>query len=183
MKGNFDGWRSSKASTSRGKEIGVRFPFRTIPQPEYKRLHYIGTVKLPRNNFLKYMRIVTKSTAIKLGAAAIASIAIFQAVISFGCHQESLYNYLMTMIFVAVPMMPALFTLKSRNPLYAVGASIFFAPWLIYVYYSSCVNPEASGGASMIYIAVLLWGLPTTLIGIVISSYVLNSLKITVSET
>jgi hypothetical protein len=129
------------------------------------------------------MRIVPKSTAIKLGVAAIASIAIFQAVISFGCHHESLYNYLMTMIFVAIPMMPAIFTVKSRNPLYAVGASAFFAPWLIYVYYSSCISPAASGGASMIYVAVLLWGIPTTLIGIVISSYVLNSLKITVSET
>ena len=32
---SFDGWLSSEASTSRGKEIGVRFQFRTIPSPEH----------------------------------------------------------------------------------------------------------------------------------------------------
>lgn len=83
--------------------------------------------------------------------------------------------------FVAPALLVAIIALFTRNPLRAVGACLCFAPWLLFAYYTDCVRPYAGGGASMIYVAVLFWGLPSAFLGAIAAGPVLRYLGIEVT--
>ena len=85
-------------------------------------------------------------------------------------------------MFIAVPMLPAIISLKTKNPLRAVGGSLLFAPWLVFAYYTDCVRPYAGGGASMIYLAVIFWGLLSAAIGTALTGPVLTLFGVSVNE-
>ncbi|MDQ8020484.1 MAG: hypothetical protein REI94_01495, partial [Moraxellaceae bacterium] len=70
----------------------------------------------------------------------------------------------------------------TANPLRAVGACLLFAPWLVFAYYTDCVQPYQGGGASMIYVAVLLWGSLSSLAGAVLSGPLMRLLGIRVEK-
>ena len=67
-------------------------------------------------------------------------------------------------VFLLLPLAPALVSLVTSNPLRAVGACALLAPWLVFAYYTDCVRPYSGGGASMVYVAVLLWGTPSAIL-------------------
>lgn len=117
------------------------------------------------------------------GLLAIAVVAGLQAFNSVACYQHDLGTYLKTLGFIAIPMLPAFVGLLTSNPLRAVGASAFFAPWLMLAYYTDCVRPYIGGGASMIYVAVVLWGLPTAAVGAILSGTLFNWLGVRVRQS
>jgi hypothetical protein len=59
---------------------------------------------------------------------------------------------------------------------------MLFAPWLLLAYYTDCVRPYSGGGASMIYVAVFMWGTVTSLIGALITSSVTKGAGIEVTD-
>jgi hypothetical protein len=85
-----------------------------------------------------------------------------------------------TVMFLGAPLLPALVSLAFPNPLRAVGACALFAPWLLLAYYTDCIRPYSGGGASMIYVAVLLWGTPSAIIGALVTGPVIRGLGIEV---
>ena len=107
---------------------------------------------------------------------------LLQAFNSFACYGHDLRGYLGALGFVAIPLLPAVFALFTKNPFRAVGAALLFAPWLLFAYYTDCVRPYQGGGASMIYVAVLMYGLPCALIGALLAGPVLRGLGITIAE-
>ena len=82
--------------------------------------------------------------------------------------------------FVAIPLVPALLALPSANPVRAVGACLLFAPWLAYAYYIDCIRPYTGGGASMVYVLVVMGGLPSSIIGALATGPVMRLLGIEV---
>lgn len=101
-----------------------------------------------------------------IGVAAVAAVLAQQAFSSFPCYHHALLDYLGAVgIFLLVPLLPALISLLTANPLRAVGACLLLSPWLWFAYYTDCVAPDAGGGASLVYVAVLLWGTPCALLG------------------
>jgi hypothetical protein len=64
----------------------------------------------------------------------------------------------------------------------AVGACVLFAPWLMLAYYTDCVQPYTGGGASMIYVAVLIWGTVTSLLGALITHFVTRRAGIEITD-
>ena len=104
-----------------------------------------------------------------------------QAFNSFSCYGHDMPAYLRALGFVAIPMAPALVAVITKNPLRAVAASLLFAPWLLFAYYTDCVRPYQGGGASMIYVAVVMYGLPCTLLGALFAGPALKGLGITTS--
>lgn len=113
------------------------------------------------------MRPLSHRISLFAGIVAIVLVCLLQAFNSFACYRQSLLEYLVALaIFVGIPMAPALAALKSRHPVRAVGGSLLFAPWLGVAYYADCVETYTGGGASMIYAAVVLWGLPSCLVGV-----------------
>jgi hypothetical protein len=122
------------------------------------------------------MRDLPRRTSLKLVVGAFLAVAGLQAFNSFACYGHGLERYLESLGFVALPLLPAILAAFSREPLRAVGGCLLFSPWLFFAYYTDCVRPYAGGGASMIYVAVMLWGLPTTLLGVFIAPTVLRTL-------
>ena len=119
--------------------------------------------------------IVSRKLGVAIGIAAIAAILAQQAFNSFSCYDHSLMSYLAVVgIFLGIPLLPALVSLITANPLRAVGACLLLSPWLGFAYYTDCVKPYAGGGASMIYVAVLLWGTPSSMLGALITGPVLR---------
>jgi len=123
---------------------------------------------------------LARSKALVLGLIAIAAVALLQTFNSFACYKHDFSAYLSALLFIGIPMLPALLSLATKNPLRAVGASLFFAPWLVFAYYVDCVASYQGGGASMIYVAVVLWGLPSALACALITGPILRLLKVEV---
>ena len=125
--------------------------------------------------------IVSRKLGVAIGIAAIAAILAQQAFNSFSCYDHSLMSYLAVVgIFLGIPLLPALVSLITANPLRAVGACFLLSPWLGFAYYTDCVKPYAGGGASMIYVAVLLWGTPSSMLGALITGPVLRVVDVKV---
>lgn len=124
---------------------------------------------------------VSRKRALFLGLAAIAEIIALHAFNSFACYDNDLPSFLTTLgIFLVIPLLPAPLSLLSANPLRAVGACLLFAPWLLLAYYTDCVRPYSGGGASMIYIAVLLWGTPSAILGALLTGPVMRAFNVSI---
>jgi hypothetical protein len=115
------------------------------------------------------MQPLSHRASLGAGIAAVGLVCALQGVNSFACYQHNVWQYLGSLLFIAIPMFPALTALKSEHPVRAVGGALLFAPWLAVAYYADCIEPYSGGGASMIYVAVVLWGLPTCFVGVLLS--------------
>jgi len=101
----------------------------------------------------------------------VVSVLAVQAFNSFFCYGHGALQFLSaTAFFVGIPLVPALVSLFTPNPLRAIGACLLFVPWLAFAYYVDCVAPYAGGGASMIYVAVFLWGGLSALAGALLTA-------------
>lgn len=119
--------------------------------------------------------LISRRQALITGMTAIALILALQAFNSVGCYGHTLLTFVQVVgMFVLVPLLPALVSLLTANPLRAVGACLLFAPWLVVAYYTDCVRPYQGGGASMVYVAVLLWGTPCAIIGALLTGPVMR---------
>jgi hypothetical protein len=113
---------------------------------------------------------LSRAHAARVGAASIGIVVVIQVFNSVACYKHDLEGMLVGMAFIAIPMLPAIISLALPNPLRAVGASAFFAPWLVWAYVIDCVFPYSGGGASMTYVAVVIWGTPCAILGAFIAA-------------
>ena len=126
---------------------------------------------------------ISRRKARWMGVAAIGVVLLVQSFNSFACYHHDFLTFLAaTSIFVGIPLLPALVSLALPNPLRAVGACALFVPWLLLAYHTDCVRPYAGGGASMIYVAVLMWGTVTSLIGAFITNSITKSAGIEITD-
>ena len=122
---------------------------------------------------------ISRFKAALIGSASILLILALQAVISFGCNKDTIYGFISTLrVFVLIPLLPAIIFLFFPNALRAVGACALLVPWLILAYYTDCTKPYSGGGASMIYAALLSWGLPSAIVGGLITGPITSKLGI-----
>ena len=126
--------------------------------------------------------LISRRQALITGMTAIALIIALQAFNSVGCYGHTLLTFVQVVgMFVLVPLLPALVSLLTANPLRAVGACLLFAPWLVLAYYTDCVRPYQGGGASKIYVAVLMWGTPCAIIGALLTGPAMRLLGMSVA--
>jgi hypothetical protein len=126
---------------------------------------------------------IRRSRARWLGLLAMATVLAVQAFNSFACYGHDFQRFVsVTSTFIVVPLVPALVGVMLPNPLRAVAACVLFSPWLLLAYYTDCVRPYPGGGASMIYVAVLLWGTVSSLVGAVVGGFAFKSIGVEVSD-
>jgi len=131
---------------------------------------------------MNHRLIVTRRYARRLGVAAIGAVLLLQALNSAFCYGHSIGEFLRaSAFFIAIPLLPAIVSLLLKNPLRAVTACALFAPWLLFAAYTDCVRPYAGGGASMVYVAVLMYGTVTSLVGALIGGVVTRWMRIEVA--
>lgn len=128
------------------------------------------------------MLIIPVGRARAFGFTSIVGVALLQAFNSFACYGHDLMGYLDALTFIAIPMAPALMALLTKNPLRAITASLSFAPWLMFAYYTDCIRPYQGGGASMIYVAVLVHGFFCTLTGALIGGWLWRGLGVSTPQ-
>ena len=124
---------------------------------------------------------VSRKKAMFIGVGAVVFIAALQAFNSVVCYKQNLSGYLNSLWFILIPMLLPIASLLTKNPLRAVGGALMFAPWLVLAYYTDCIRPYTGGGASMIYIAVVMFGLPSAALGTLVTGPVLRVLGVTVN--
>lgn len=125
---------------------------------------------------------LTRSRARHIGLAAIVGILLLQALIGFGCYKQDIAMFITGIAwFLAIPLLPAALSLLRQNPLGAVGACLLIAPWMLFAYYIDCVKPYAGGGASLAYVAVLLYGTPGSILGALVTPWLADKIGITVA--
>lgn len=126
---------------------------------------------------------LSRSRAFLFGIGSICAVLMLHAINSFGCYKHDFGTFLeTTAMFLGAPFLPALVSLAFPNPLRTVGACALLAPWLLLAYYTDCIRPYSGGGASMIYVAVLLWGTPSAIVGALITGPVIRGLGIEVKQ-
>ena len=76
------------------------------------------------------------------------------------CYERELFEAILNIWFPAIPLLPAILAMFSQNPLKAVGASVVAALFYLFAFYTDCIRPYEGGGASMVYVIVIMYGLP-----------------------
>jgi len=118
-----------------------------------------------------------------IGAAFILGVVVLQSFNGVACYHQGPKDFVIAfLVFVAPAVLIATIAVFTANPLRAAFASAFFAPWLVTAYYTDCVAVYRGGGASMIYVIVLLWGVPSALLGALIAGPILRRFGVSVAE-
>jgi len=107
----------------------------------------------------------------------------FQLFNDFVCYEKSIFETIIFLWFPAIPLIPAIVSLKSKNPLRAVPAALCVIPFYLLAYHVDCIEPYQGGGASMIYVAVIMYGTPLALLFFFITDPICRLLKIKVIDT
>jgi hypothetical protein len=125
---------------------------------------------------------LSRTRAALVGAASIGIVAVIQVFNRVACYKQDWESTLVGLAFIAISMLPAIISLALPNPLRTVGASVFFAPWLVLAYVTDCVLPYSGGATSMIYIAVVIWGTPCAILGAFVAAPMIKGLSIEIQE-
>ncbi len=115
-----------------------------------------------------------------IGLTAIAAVVVIQLLSSIFCYQNDLSQLAFSFMMIAVPFSPALIWILSPNPLLTVGGAALFIPWLVLAFTVDCILPYAGGGASMMYVAVVIWGFPSTILGMILAKLAMKYFNISI---
>jgi hypothetical protein len=126
---------------------------------------------------------ISRPQALASGIVATVVVLLLQALNSFACYRMDFPAFLSTTAMFASPaLVPALVSVTLPNPLRTVVACIFFAPWLMLAFLTDCVLLYSGDGASMIYVAVLLWGTPCALLGALLGARIARRIGFQIHE-
>lgn len=121
---------------------------------------------------VKGLMKLEKRKAVLIGVFSLLIASGFQIFNDLACYNKSMVEIITGFWFPAIPLLPGLIALFSRNPLRAVGAPIAVVPFYLFAYYVDCVQPYQGGGASMIYAGVILYGLPLSIFTVWLTGYI-----------
>lgn len=118
----------------------------------------------------------------RVASAAICVVIAAQLFNGAVCYKMGVLGQMAGLAFVAVGFAPGLAALFSSNPLRTVGAAVLFVPWLALAFYTDCIRPYQGGGASMVYVAVAMYGFVSSAIGAVLAGLVLRMIGCSVGK-
>lgn len=125
---------------------------------------------------------MNKSAAIRLNIILAAAISALHFILFWSAEYGTFFNSLMgTVIFVALPMMPAFLTIKHK-PLMTLGGILFYIPLLVFCYYAEYLVPYTGGGARMTYVLTYIVGIPLIAAGMFAGPLVLRFLGIKITD-
>jgi hypothetical protein len=124
--------------------------------------------------------LISKLKALLAAFGAILLLILVQAFNSFACYKHGVGGFLYSLTLVGIAVSPGLAFLLTKNPLRTVVAVVFVLPYLVFAYYTDCLRPYTGGGASMVYITVVLFGFPSALIGSLFAGRILRKMGISV---
>ncbi len=124
--------------------------------------------------------VITRKRARALAAGSIVLALGVQLFNDFACYERGFLEALSTLWFPAIPLFPALIALGSGNPLRAVGGSLVAIGFYLLAFYTDCVVPYSGGGASMVYVAVVMYGFPLAVVAVFVTEPLLRWMGIVI---
>ena len=124
--------------------------------------------------------LVSRKQAWGLGVGSIVVALGVQLFNDIACYERGLFEALSTLWFPAIPLVPALIALGSGNPLRAVGGSLVVIGFYLLAFYTDCVVPYSGGGASMVYVAVVMYGFPLAVVAVFVTGTLLRWMGIVI---
>lgn len=104
--------------------------------------------------------LISRRIARRWAVVAILGVVLLEAAATFGCTAPAdASGRLSRLIWLLIPLSPALVALFTPNPLCAIAAALPVAGLIGYAYYLDCIRPYEGGGASMVYLLVWFGGL------------------------
>lgn len=123
---------------------------------------------------------VSRRHARTLGLTSIVLALGVQLFNDLACYEREFFEALSTLWFPAIPLVPALIALGSGNPLRAVGGSLVAIGFYLLAFYTDCVVPYSGGGASMVYVAVVMYGFPLAVVAVFVTGPLLRWMGIVI---
>jgi hypothetical protein len=111
----------------------------------------------------------------KLKTLAWLSIALaicFQLFNDVACYEKSISEIALWFWFPLIPLVPAITFARQDKPVNAIAAALVIIPFYLFAYYADCVMPYEGGGASMVYVIVVMFGTPVAIISGLLTGYI-----------
>ena len=108
---------------------------------------------MPLDAFLQRLRFLPIAVVFVIQAGAAL----------FACETDGL-ELMVLLVATGVLLIPAFLWLRASSAGGVFGACCGLLPWLVWEIYIDCVAPYRGGGASMAYVAVFLWGIPSSVV-------------------
>lgn len=128
-------------------------------------------------------RTVTRAQARRIASIAIAITAGLEVLSGAICANRDLDSHVIGLLFLLIPLSPALVALFTPNPLCSVAAAAAVAAWITYAFYLECVRAPQAGGASMVYLGVWFYGFLSAAVAAVVALPLMRLLGIRVGES
>ena len=128
------------------------------------------------------MKTIKRNAALSIGGASIVLALCVQLFNDVSCYEKEIFEAVINIWFPAIPLIPAFFAMASSNPLKAVGASIVTTMFYVFAYYTDCVRPYEGGGASMVYVVVIMYGLPLSILASAVVGAYCRGAEIVIEE-
>lgn len=124
---------------------------------------------------------ISRRAAFVFGCVLIAVAIGCQIFNDLVCYKRTVAETLKGLWFPLVPLVPSVVFLFSANPLRAAGSAGLVIPFYLFAYYVDCVAAYESGGASMVYVTVLVYGLAAALVGGLLTGPVCGAMGVRVN--
>ncbi len=115
------------------------------------------------------MKIQTRS-AKRLSQLSFLLVVAAHGLYSIGCHKSGFSGFLTAgLFFDGVPMVLPILSYFLKNYFVATIGAFGVLPWIGYAFYVDCIMPYQGGGASMMYVAIIFWGTPSAICGMLVA--------------
>jgi hypothetical protein len=85
----------------------------------------------------------------------------------FSCYKMTWETALDFATVASIPLIPCVVVLFTKYPESAIGGSIVTIAFYALAYYNDCILPYQGGGASMVYVLVVMFGTPLSAVATV----------------
>lgn len=101
----------------------------------------------------------------------------FQLFNDVACYEKTITEIALWLWFALIPLIPAVVFISRNQSIHAIAAALAVIPFYLFAYYADCVMPYEGGGASMVYVVVLMFGTPVAIVAGLLAGYVANKFK------
>ena len=124
---------------------------------------------------------ISRSRARTIACLAIASTVALELLSGQLCGQRDAGSHAIALLYLLIPLSPAVVALLTPNPLCSVAAVVPVAGWIVHAFYFECIRPYQGGGASMVYLGVWFYGFVCAAAAAVLAVPLLRLLGVRVS--
>lgn len=143
--------------------------------------HLFAQSRMPSMSLPPLARLtVTRVQARRAASLAIAVTAGLEVLSGAVCGHRDAESQAIGLLFLLVPLSPALVALFTPNPLSSVAAAVPVAGWIVYAFYFECIRPYRGGGASMVYLGVWFYGFMSAVAAALVSIPLMRHLGVRV---